>query len=340
VIGAKPEELELDPLSPAEVSDGIWRISLPTPWPVGPVNVYLIDDDPLTLLDTGPNGSISRAALDQAMMPLGRRVEEIERVIVSHQHFDHSGQAGSLVERSGAELWALDGLAEWLATFPASAQAETTLTASVLRRHGASQDALASVCQHNVESERYGAHAIATNRIADGDVIPFAARQLRVLHWPGHSPSDTLFLDEERGILLAGDVLLRNVRSTALISPPLDGSEVHVRPRAFAQYLQSLRSLRELELKLLLPGHGEPIHDHRTLVDERVRGYNATTEKVAGLLSKAPRTASEIALALRGDVPDPASYFVLCEVLGYLDQLLDAGIASEVDGPIKLFARA
>jgi glyoxylase-like metal-dependent hydrolase (beta-lactamase superfamily II) len=182
--------------------------------------------------------------------------------------------------------------------------------------------------------------AVVTRALHDGDVLDFAHRSLRVRHLPGHSPSDTVFHDEQRGVLLAGDVLLPHHRSSAVIAPPLDGSEVHVRPRAFAQYLASLRALSALDLDILLPGHGEPVKNHRTIIAKRVQRYDETTKRVAGLLTASPLTASEIVVRLKGRVPEAASFFALCEVLGYLDRLVDAGIAIETDiDGVKRFAR-
>jgi glyoxylase-like metal-dependent hydrolase (beta-lactamase superfamily II) len=326
---------------PSLSAPGIWSIALPTPWAVGPVNVYLIDDEPLTLVDTGPHSPTALAALGEALNTLGRKLDDVERVIVTHQHIDHGGQAQTVVDRSGAELCALDGLVEWLGTYPASLEAEDELAARMLRRHGASEEALEAVWALNIEARLCGLPAAVTHPLSDGDVLEFANRRLRVLHRPGHSPSDTVFHDEQQGVLLAGDVLLNHVRSSALIAPPLDGSEVHVRPRAFAQYLESLRAIGAMELDVVLPGHGEPVRNPRDVITERLLSYDRTTEKVADLLSREQLTASELAIGLKGRVPEAVSFFALCEVLGHLDRLLDAGTAIEVDAAgVKRFARA
>jgi glyoxylase-like metal-dependent hydrolase (beta-lactamase superfamily II) len=261
-------------------------------------------------------------------------------VIVTHQHLDHGGQARTLVSRSGAELCALEGLVEWFATYPLSLEAEDHFAERVLRRHGAAEQALQAISAENLEVRNFGEPATVTHPLREGDVLEFAGRRLRVHHRPGHSPSDTVFEDEQDGVLLAGDLLLDHVRSSALLSPPLDGSEVHVRPRAFAQYLESLEATMAMDLSIVLPGHGSPIADHRALITQRLRRYDQTTEKLAALLSDEPLTASQLAVGLKGTIPSPASFFVLCEVLGHLDRLLDAGIATEVDASVKRFAKA
>ena len=71
----------------------IHRISVPTPFYVGPVNVYLIEEDPLTLIDAGPRDDASLAALRSGLAQLGHKLSDIKRIIISHAHADHYGLA-------------------------------------------------------------------------------------------------------------------------------------------------------------------------------------------------------------------------------------------------------
>ena len=70
---------------------GIHRLSIPTPFAVGRVNCYLIDDDPLTLIDTGPNSGKSLDELERALAGHGRRIDELGLIVITHQHMDHIG---------------------------------------------------------------------------------------------------------------------------------------------------------------------------------------------------------------------------------------------------------
>jgi glyoxylase-like metal-dependent hydrolase (beta-lactamase superfamily II) len=78
---------------------GIRRLAIPTPFQVGRVNTYLLDDDPLTLVDTGPNSGTSLDALERALAEHGRRIEDLELIVISHQHMDHLGLASILARR-------------------------------------------------------------------------------------------------------------------------------------------------------------------------------------------------------------------------------------------------
>src|SRR3989442_8530160 len=94
---------------------GIHLLRIPTPFAGGRVNCYLIEDEPLTLLDTGPNSGKALDELERALEAHGRRVEDLELIVLSHQHMDHLGLAGILARRSGAEVAALDALVPWAA---------------------------------------------------------------------------------------------------------------------------------------------------------------------------------------------------------------------------------
>jgi glyoxylase-like metal-dependent hydrolase (beta-lactamase superfamily II) len=81
---------------------GVRPLALPTPFAVGRVNTYLIEDEPLTLIDVGPNSGETLYALERGLAEHRRRVEDLELIVISHQHMDHFGLVHVLAERSGA----------------------------------------------------------------------------------------------------------------------------------------------------------------------------------------------------------------------------------------------
>jgi hypothetical protein len=80
-----------------------------------------------------------------------------------------------------------------------------------------------------------------------------------------------------------------------------------------------------MELSLLLPGHGDPITDHVSLIATRVRGTARRKQKIAGFIDQGPCTAYEVAQALWGNIAVTQAYLTLSEVLGHVDLLLDDG---------------
>jgi glyoxylase-like metal-dependent hydrolase (beta-lactamase superfamily II) len=312
----------------------IHPLPIPTPFAVGRVNCYLIEDDPLTLVDTGPNSGRSLDELEAALRAHGRRVEDLERIVLTHQHTDHLGLAGILARRSEAEVVTLDVLAPVVEEFGAHAERDDELAQALMLRHGIPQDVVIALRALSRAFRGWGGSAPVSRRLADGEALEFAGRTLVALHRPGHSPSDTVFWDAEAATLIGGDHLLASISSNPLIHRPLGGRSGEPgsgRPRTLLTYIRSLRETREMPVELVHPGHGEPITDHRALIDERLAMHDRRAEKISGLIAERPRSAHEIAQALWGNVAVTQAYLTLCEVLGHVDILLERGAVREAE---------
>ena len=321
-------------MTPEEALDqaaeaGIHRLQIPTPFAVGRVNCYLIEDRPLTLVDTGPNSGKSLDELERQLSALGRSLEEIELVVLTHQHIDHLGLVEIISSRSGAEVAAIDVVVPFLENFGDDVELEDQFAASLMLQHGIPEDVVTALRSVSRSFRAWGARAKVTRPLHDAEELRLHDRALEVQHRPGHSPSDTLFWDAERRILLCADHLIAHISSNPLISRPLDGSEE--RPRALMTYIESLRRTRELPARILLPGHGDPITDHRTLIDERFDHHKRRAKKILGLISERPRTAYEIAQELWGNVAVTQAFLTLSEVLGHVDLLEEEGRVREVE---------
>ncbi len=333
-----------DPLQQAAQA-GVHRISVPTPFQVGRVNAYLIEDSPLTLVDSGPNSAKAMDELEQALAARGHAVEDIELLIITHQHIDHFGLASILARRSGAEVAALDRLAPYLAGYGKQAESDDQFAEGIMLRHGIPADIVTALRAVSASFRAWGSAVEVTRPLADGEELALRDRTLRVLHRPGHSPSDTVFLDEQRSILLAADHLIAHISSNPLISRPLNADEEEPippapRPQALITYMASLAKTRAMELALVLPGHGRPITDHVSLIDERFRMHQRRAEKMHRLIAAQPRTAHEIAQELWGNVAVTQAFLTLSEVLGHVDLLLRDGLVveEERDGVVSFRA--
>jgi glyoxylase-like metal-dependent hydrolase (beta-lactamase superfamily II) len=304
-------------------------LPVPTPFAVGRVNCYLVEDDPLTLVDAGPNSATSLTELQQALARHGRAVEDLGRIVVTHQHIDHIGLVQILADRSGAEVCALDRLAPWLADYSARMDDDDAFAEAILLRNGIPPDVVIALRAVTRQFRAWGASAAVTRPLADGAELPFAGRTWRVHHRPGHSPSDTVFHDEASGELIGGDHLIKHISSNPLIAPPLDGGVPAERPRTLIAYLDSLRATRAMELSVVLPGHGDPVDDHRALIDERFVMHERRKEKLHRLISQGPSTAYELAQELWGNVAVTQAFLTLSEVLGHVDLLLAEGRVTE-----------
>jgi glyoxylase-like metal-dependent hydrolase (beta-lactamase superfamily II) len=313
---------------------GIHTLRIPTPFAVGRVNTYLIEDEPLTLVDSGPNSGKSLDELEHQLAGRGHSIDDIELVVVTHQHMDHIGLVDIIVGHSGAEVAAIDKLVHFIEHYGDDASKDDEFASRIMLRNGIPEDILQALRSVSAAFRSWGASAKVTRPLHDGGRLEFRDRTLEVMHRPGHSPSDTVFWDSERKILFAADHLIKHISSNPLISRPLEGDDSgpeHERPKALLTYLESLRKTRELPAEIVLPGHGEPVTNHVSLIDERLEFHGRRAEKIYDLIAEHPRNGYELAQALFGNVAVTQAYLTLSEVLGHVDLLLDEGRVRETD---------
>jgi glyoxylase-like metal-dependent hydrolase (beta-lactamase superfamily II) len=316
--------------------EGIHRLRIPTPFAVGRVNCYLIEDSPLTLVDTGPNSGKSLDELTRQLAGLGYAIEDLELIVISHQHIDHLGLAEILASRSGADVAAIDILVPFVERYGEDTEADDEFASGLMRRYGIPEDLILALRSVSRSFRGWGAAAEVTRPLADGERLAFRNRALEVQLRPGHSPSDTVFWDADRRILICADHLIDTISSNPLLARPLDGSDQ--RPKSLVRYLESLDRTRGLPAEILLPGHGDPITDHVALIEERFALHRRRATKLQNLIVERSRTAYELAQELWGNVAVTQAFLTLSEVVGHVDLLVDAGVVREVaDGEVVRF---
>jgi glyoxylase-like metal-dependent hydrolase (beta-lactamase superfamily II) len=303
------------------------QIALPVPY-LGFVNLWLLRGDPLTLVDAGPCNIEALTVLEAQLADLGLTVEDIELVLITHHHLDHSGLAATIKERSGGRIAAHRGTARWGAHYHDRVTHEHAFTLALMAEHGVPERVIEA-------SEPFFAHILRDSRpfetdvvLSDGDTIQAGGRTLRAVFRPGHSTTDTLFVDDDAGDVFVGDHLLANITSGAELMPTeLPGDE---RRRALLEYLGNLRKTEAMNLRTCYPGHGPTIDDHRKLIQERMAFHTQRLELIAGHVRAGCNTAFEVARVLWSDeVAETQSVLAIWEVLGHLDILVNRGTVRE-----------
>jgi glyoxylase-like metal-dependent hydrolase (beta-lactamase superfamily II) len=324
--------------SPTRCRVGVRAFSVPTPFTVGPVNLWLIEDDPLTLVDTGADWATGMLALERGLRDAGYCLADIERVVLTHHHPDHCGLTSVLAERTGATVHAILGVAEWLSRYDALAADHETHQLEIFVQHGLPQQIATALRQTERIARHWTAAARVDTIIEDGSVLEGARSRWTVHHRPGHSHLDVV-LHEDEGArrLIAGDHLLADAPPIAIMSPKFDPWP---RPRPMLDYLASLRATRAMEISAVLPGHGVPFEDVPTLIDHYIRRQELRSSQVLELLADGPRTAFALALAIWDSRAVAHVTLSLSDTLGSLDLLAARGRVREVncDGLIAFAA--
>jgi glyoxylase-like metal-dependent hydrolase (beta-lactamase superfamily II) len=297
------------------------------------VNVWVLRGEPLTLVDAGPSTPEALETLEAGFAALGLRLEDVELLILTHQHSDHVGQAGLVRSRSGCTVAAHELLVDRLPALREMQDEELAYADALMRLHGVADDARAQLLAIYESRHRYAEPVAVDVPLAEGDVVEAGGRRLRVAFRPGHSPTDTLLADDEARVAYAGDHLLSHISSNPLVHRPFAGSDdPRDRESALGAYLGSLEQTAAEPHEVLRSGHGDVIRDHATLAAERIRLHHDRAAQVRGVLEAGPATAGAIARGLWPGVDVSQTYLALCEVLGALDLLEREDAAGSVEG--------
>ncbi len=190
-------------------------IIVPTPFYVGPVNCYLINEDPLTLIDTGPKTKEAIAALREGLRQARVRVSDIRRIVLTHAHEDHCGLARSLRdEAKDAEV-----LVHGWETGHRAGRLEYEEHRRLLARAGVDDNEIVAM-QRMYEGVRAYADALDDGQfreMVDNEELEFATGSLRVVHTPGHTPGSCSFVREADRTIIAGDCVLKRITPNPIL---------------------------------------------------------------------------------------------------------------------------
>jgi len=303
------------------------QLAVPVPW-LGSVNIWLLEGEPLTLVDTGPCNPRALAALENELGSHGKKLEDVELVLLTHHHLDHSGLAATIRERTNAKVAAHRHTAAWGESYHRRTAAERRFTEGLMATHGVPAQLITDAAPFFEYIRNESSEFETDVLLADGDTIVAGDRTLRVVFRPGHSVTDTLFVDDDADEAFVGDHLLADITSGAEIMPTeLPGDE---RRRALLEYLGNLQKTQVMVLDQCYTGHGPIVDDHPQLIAARLEFHAERLELIAALVRDGCSTAFEIARRLWSEeTARTQPVLVIWEVLGHLDILVNRGTVRE-----------
>jgi glyoxylase-like metal-dependent hydrolase (beta-lactamase superfamily II) len=308
------------------VLPGLWRLRLPLPWPGVPHgNAWAVrSGDGIVLFDTGMHQPGSTMELERALAMCGLAVQEIRLVVCTHAHSDHYGQAATICERAGCELW-MHPRYEHMSVEAADPEATLERRIEVARQSGVPKEPLRRYAAERKGHESGIAAVIAPDRALVPGVEVMTDLGVWTVHeTPGHAPSHVCLFQPERRLLISGDHLLGRISLFF---------DFGYSPDPVGEFLHSLDVVQRLGARLCLPGHGRTFTDvlahiegNRKLVDERLA-------KVSAAIAQEPLTAFEVVPRVYDEeLATHAGPWLLSETLAMLTHLAASDRASRDGG--------
>jgi len=317
------------------VNEDIYRISVPTGFPVGDVNLYFLDGSKPTLIDTGVAGVETTTILSKALAALNRGISDISTILLTHIHVDHAANAREYRKTSGATVKVFHRGIRRLSDVQSSFKSDNAQYKEFFLRCGFDIDmVMRQQALTRKMLEGYPSCA-DVEPIQDGDLIPVAGgRTIRALYRPGHSASDMVFELPDKGIVFTGDHVLPHITPNPTIEPAEPGEDN--RPMSLIQYRESLMATRDMQVAVACPGHGIPFEGLSARCEQILDLQTRRTEKILKMIRDyAPVTYKALAVKLFGRLHLWDVYLSISEIVGACDLLEERGrVVVDRSGPV------
>ncbi|MGP4074317.1 MBL fold metallo-hydrolase [Halobacillus sp. K22] len=297
------------------LKDTIYQITLPTPYAVGDVHVYLLKGERLTLVDAGVKTDDAWKELKFKLNELGYCPRDIEQVILTHHHPDHMG----LIEHfpNLSTVAAHPKLRPWLEREEAFFLRYEEFFHQMYKESGVPNQYF-GLLKSLRKPLKWSAKGTLTLELIEGDRLP-GHEEWVTIETPGHAQSHISFYRETDGTLIGGDHLLAHISSNPLLEPSY--AKDRPRPRPLLQYRASMEKLLDKKIHMVYPGHGETFQNTYDLVIQRLKKQEERAHKVLNMFEEERLCAYDVCRRLFPKHVESQFGLTMSETIGQLDYL-------------------
>jgi len=315
--------------SSIQVAPGIRWIRMPLPFALNHINLWLLDDaHGVTVVDTGVGLPPTRE-LWEKLFAGELAGQPIVRVLVTHFHPDHIGNAEWLTQRFGVELWCPQ--AEWLMcqlAWQGMGGNDSAKRLDHYRRHGVGPDRIEGFRERGNHYRQLVPSVVPQFRtVREGDAVAIGGRVWHAFTVLGHAPEHACLFCPEANVLISGDQVLPKITTNVSVWPD------QPRGNPLRLYLESLKRFRPLPGDtLVLPSHGLPFRGLHHRLDYLAQHHDERLAQTADAIAE-PRTASDLVPVLfRRQLDTHQLGFAIGETLAHLHYLEAEGHAARQVG--------
>ncbi|MCA1811566.1 MAG: MBL fold metallo-hydrolase [Halobacteriales archaeon] len=306
------------------------RIEVPLPFALRSANCWLFPGARPALVDCGIGTPAAYAALQEGLHAAGVGPARL-RLLVTHGHVDHAGNAARLRREHGVPLSAPREEAPFLETFRRDAAPRNAAFHAALFAHGVPADAAQAIGGRSESIDLHLEDTPIAAPVRDGERVVLGDLEARVRLAPGHTPG-SLLLETEGNHLVSGDTLLEHITSNAIELKDDDKGRYH-------QYLRTLDGLRRHVGCEILPGHHAPFQLTDALLDSHIAKHRRRSAKVLSHLGT-PRTAWDLLPRVLPHLAHDQTFLGMCEVVGHLHALeIDGLVRCREEAGVRRFVR-
>jgi glyoxylase-like metal-dependent hydrolase (beta-lactamase superfamily II) len=307
-------------------TQGVSCITIPTPFAVGDVNVYLIKGESLTLVDVGPKTEEAWLSLTTQLQQIGVMPEEIEQVVITHHHPDHVGLL-DYFDLGKVNVVGYKYNKPWLRQDKQFLQYHHQFYKKLYESMGASE--FYKLEMKKIEKYISYSCKIQMNRfLNEGDDIG-GLPGWKVIETPGHAQGHISLFNEETGSFIAGDHLIKHISSNAIIEPPGFGD--FERPKSLLIYRESLKKCLGFPIQQVFPGHGDVFVGAHELIHDRLQKHEERAGKIRAIIEGSSLTAFEICQKLFPLIYKKEFGLTMSETIGHIDLLVEQGKAKVIE---------
>ena len=248
------------------------RIELPTYFGMKTVNCFLFKDPVPTLIDCGEGMEKIWTALEAGLNKEGLQVADIERVVITHAHVDHMGNACRIAETAGAEIWVSDLVYDWATDIEKMWREREKLMSQVLEEMMGA-DAFGKILPLFTVMATMTKKAWPPVPVSylktfghEGE-IELGGDIWQTIYVPGHAANQSCFFNPKNSNLLSADMLLK-ITPTPVMDVKIGSPNERI--KSIFQLLDSYKKIRELDIKKVFPGHYDCFENAVEVIDKQV----------------------------------------------------------------------